>query len=164
MADRLSEYPYAPPGQGSQRHREVRPGEFAPEVVLASPAGGGSGLPGVATTASLVDLPEHNLLSASSSGSMDVSQFRQLFVVADVTALVGGVTPTVAFFLEREYVPGKWTALYSPSALTGAGRISQSIGGGLETARSIGRTIRLRWTVSGAPTTATADLHIEAKS
>lgn len=146
------------------RLRDIGGGFFAPEVVIAPPIGGGGGAPSVATTAALVDLPGFNLLSVSSSGSLDVAQFRQLFVVADVTALAGGVTPTVAFFLEREYVPGKFTALYSPSALTGTGRISQSIGSGLETARSIGRTVRLRWTVSGGPTTATADLHIEAKS
>jgi hypothetical protein len=146
------------------RMRDLGGGFFAPEVVIASPAGGGSGVPSTASTAELLAVPTQDLLAAADSGVVNVQAYRELFVVAEVTALSGGVGPSVAFVLEREYLPGLWTTLFAPAALTGAGAISRSIGPGQETARSIGRTVRLRWTVSGGATTATGRLYIAAKS
>jgi hypothetical protein len=147
-----------------RRMRDLGGGFFAPEVVVASPVGGGGGVPSVATTAELLAVTDQNLLGATATDALNVQAYRELFVVADVTALSGGVGPSVAFAVEREYLPGRWRALFAPAALTGAGGISQSIGVGLETARSIGRFVRLSWTVTGGATTATARLYIAAKS
>jgi hypothetical protein len=146
-----------------RRMRYLGGGFYAPEVVIATPEDGG-GLTTLAATAELLAVPTQDLLATTDSGSLNVELYRELFVVADVTALSGGVGPSVAFSLEREYLPGRWRALYEPAALTGAGAIAQSVGAGQETPRSIGRKVRLRWNVSGGATTATARLYIAAKS
>lgn len=117
-----------------------------------------------AVTTDLIVTAAMDLLAAADTGPVDVSVLRELHVYARVTTLTGGVSPSVAFVLEREETPNVWAEVYAPAALTGAGAFSRSIGAGLETAQSLGRRVRLRWTISGAPTAAVADVVIIGKS
>jgi len=76
--------------------------------------------------------------------------------IAKLTALAGGTTPTVTFNWQTSRNNVNWYTFASSSALSAAGTevyVTHAV---------IMKYARISWTVTGGPTTATADLVISA--
>src|SRR5437870_1846961 len=85
-------------------------------------------------------------------GPFDMRQFRSVALDINVTVLAAD---SITFFFERQGAAGDWYPIYSPTALTAAGTITQAIGPALATNTLIGTNCRIRWVMTGATKTAT---------
>lgn len=101
-----------------------------------------------------------NVAAAGNTADFDTKYFERVAVDIQLATLTGGTAPAVTFIVERKDANGNYITLFSFTALTAVGFTSQDIGPGLQTNKMVGSAIRLRWTVTGAPATATANLSI----
>ena len=84
--------------------------------------------------------------TTGNSGDLAASACCELAVDLNVSAVSG----SVQFVLERKGVDGVYYPVWTSASVTSPGIASTTVGSGLETAKSFGHTIRLRWTVSGS--------------
>ena len=94
------------------------------------------------------------------SGDIEVSAVKRLFLGVNLATLTGGAAPTVQFFVENKDEFGNYYPLFTGVALSAVGLQSASIGPGLSTNAMIARYVRVRWVVTGAPATATAQISL----
>lgn len=80
-----------------------------------------------------------------------------------VTALTGGVSPTVTFKVSRVEPDGVLYSVYSPAAISAAGTFSQSIGPGEQTNVDLGDQFQLDMVLTGGPTSITFSATIKGK-
>ena len=90
-----------------------------------------------------------------SSGSINVSDYRELAIDFNVTALTGGTSPTVTFKISRFGADGVLYQIVSATALNAAGTISYDIGAGLSTNKSFINLVQIDMVVTGTPTSIT---------
>ena len=91
------------------------------------------------------------ITASGTSGPLEMGPLTTLAADVDCTAVAGGGTATV--FIEREGADGIWYPIWSPTAISGAGITSTSIGPGCATAAVLTSTIRFRWVISGTSVT-----------
>ena len=80
-----------------------------------------------------------------------------------VTALTGGVSPTVTFKVSRVGADGVLYSVYNPAAISAAGNFSQSIGPGEQTNADLGALFQIDMVLTGAPTSITFSGSVEGK-
>jgi hypothetical protein len=100
-----------------------------------------------------------------SSGPLTLPNYNGLVVDLDVsvTALTGGTSPTVTFKVSRVEPDGVLYQVYQPTALSAAGVFSQSIGPGEQTAVDLGSQVQIDMVLTGAPTSITFSLTMQAR-
>lgn len=100
-----------------------------------------------------------------SSGQITLPILNDLVLDLDinVTALTGGTSPTVKFTVSRVGADGVLYVLYNPTALSSAGTFMQSIGVGAQTNADPGASIQIDMVVTGAPTSITFSLSLQAR-
>ncbi len=86
-----------------------------------------------------------------------------LAVDVNVTA-VGGTSPTLALFLERQGADGIWYSIWAPAAVTAAGAVSTSVGPGCATPASLTGMLRLRWQLGGTTPSFTFSASVVARA
>lgn len=109
-------------------------------------------------TRSIVALAAQSVAASGNTADIKVDSFDRIAVDINLKTLVGGVSPSVTFSIQRKDSLGNYTTIHSGTALTAVGLYSRDIGPGLETTKLPGQVIRIAWIVSGAPTSATADI------
>jgi hypothetical protein len=122
----------------------------------------------------LKDVDVHT--SGQVTSDIDVRPLVGLTVDCNLKTLVGGTAPTVQFCIDRkhEYKDNTgqtittWVQIDSPAAISvvstpPTGLVSIPIGPGMTNAVPTGRIIRVRWIVTGAPSSATADILIQGE-
>src|SRR5690349_14156436 len=110
--------------------------------------------------AAAVDVKTDN----GNTAAFDVSAYERLKMYFNLTALSGGTTPSVRFVYQEADDYGVWYDITNVAfaALTTPGKQPQSIGPGTGYSDMVGKSARIRWTVTGAPTTATATITVIA--
>jgi hypothetical protein len=98
--------------------------------------------------ADLLTLTSADYTTSGVTDPIAVGPLTTLAVDVDVTA-ASGTSPSLALFIERQGTDGNWYPIWSPTAVTAAGVVSDSIGPGCSTAAVITSTIRFRWAVTG---------------
>ncbi len=99
------------------------------------------------------------------SGPIDTTRVSMVAFDLNVTALTGGTSPTVTFFVERQGADSNWYQVLSTSGITGALTVSVDISPGLTGTYSappgsaqqhavLSKAARVRWLFGGtvAPT------------
>lgn len=99
------------------------------------------------------------------SGAIDTTRISYAGLDINVTAITGGTSPTITFFVERQGGDGNWYQVLSTSGITGALTVSVDISPGLTGAYAappgsaqqhavFTKTARVRWAFGGsvAPT------------
>lgn len=111
-------------------------------------------------SASGVDVKTTN----GTTAAFDVSAYERLKMYFNLTALAGGTTPTVRFWYQEQDDYGQWydDAQVAFADLSAPGKQVQSVGPGTAYSEMLGKAGRIRWTVVGAPTTATATITVIA--
>lgn len=100
---------------------------------------------------------------------IDVQSVQQISVVALITALSGGTAPAVTFMVDRKELDGSYTQIGAGSAINGQSGSPNTnitkleVGPGLPINVMLPKTIRIRWGVTGAPTTATGTFMITGR-
>lgn len=94
--------------------------------------------------------------TSGDSGPLEVGPLTTLAADVNCTAVAGGGTATV--FVDRLGADGVWYPIWSPTAISGAGNTSTSIGPGCATAAVVTSTIRFRWVISGTSVTFSVSL------
>lgn len=104
-------------------------------------------------------------LATYSSGPVTLPNYNDLVLDIDisVTALTGGVSPTVTFKVSRVEPDGVLYQVWQPTALSAAGTFSQSIGLGYQTAVDLGSAFQIDMVLTGAPTSITFSLNAKAR-
>ena len=90
-------------------------------------------------------------------------QIQVLAVDINVTALTGGVSPTVTFKLSRVGADGVLYQVWLPTALSAPGVLSTTIGPGCVVNADLGDLFQLDMVVTGAPTSITFSASLKAK-
>lgn len=111
------------------------------------------------------NLVEHVLTAVDVKTSLQASEWLDLGDAAgegaefhlELKTLAGGTTPTVAFDIEHSANKSTVTTLKGDLAALNAVGVQQFI-----TAGPVHRFVRYQWTVTGAPTGATADFLVRA--
>ena len=98
--------------------------------------------------ATLLNQASAVLTANVNSADFNVAAFKELAIVANVTALTG-TNPTIQFFIDRKGVDGIYYQIWNSASINATGTASDSIGPGLNKAQSIGSTIRFRWVIGG---------------
>jgi len=89
--------------------------------------------------------------------TLDVRNIEAVAIDCTLSGLAGGATPSVQFFLDRLVADGTtWVQIANPAAITTNGTVTILVGPGLPINSITGRTLRVRCTTTGAPTTANA--------
>lgn len=96
----------------------------------------------------IVGLASITYIANGNTPPFNTGGMSELLVDINVTS-VRGVTPSMAFFLDRLGADGLWYPAYSPTALTAPGVISTTFGPGMATNQGFSAQSRLRWTVGG---------------
>lgn len=110
-----------------------------------------------------------NLPSAAratyTSGPLALPNYNNMVLDFDfnVTALTGGVSPTVTFKISRVGVDSVLYSVYSPAAISAAGVFSQSIGPGYQTAVDLGAQFQIDMVLTGGPTSITFSASVQAR-
>src|SRR6185312_5210940 len=102
----------------------------------------------------IVGLASTTYMANNNTPSFNTQGLSELLIDINVTS-VRGVTPSMAWFLDRQGADGLWYPCYSPTALTAAGVISTTLGPGQATNQGFSNRARLRWTVAGTATNTT---------
>lgn len=111
----------------------------------------------------IFDVSAQNVNANGNTSAFNVAPYEGLKFYVNLTALSGGTSPTVQFFYQESDDYGTFYDVNSLStALAAAGTNNTSIGKGLKLPDMVGKTGRVRWAVTGAPTTATATVTIVA--
>lgn len=84
--------------------------------------------------------------ASGDSGWLPTSILKEIAVDVNLTS-VRGASPSIAFFVDRQGEDQIGYPVYSPTALTAAGTVSQGIGDGAQTNAPLGPYTRLRWTI-----------------
>lgn len=100
--------------------------------------------------------------ASGASASLAVSQYRELAVDVNVTAL-SGTTPTIQYFVDRLGADGNFYTVWSSASITATGTASTSIGAGCATNAAFGTAVRLRWTVGGTTPSVTFSASLVGK-
>jgi hypothetical protein len=90
------------------------------------------------------------------AGDVDVSEFTGISIDCAVTALSGGTAPGITFAIDRKNPDGTYFQLIVGTNQTGIAGLFPSkfsLGPGMATPGIVGKIIRVRWVVTGAPTT-----------
>ncbi len=98
----------------------------------------------------IINIQSETVITDGDSGWQPSGAVERLAVDLDVASLRGASTPGITFFVDREGQDGNGYPMYSPSEITSAGTLSQSIGPGLQTAILPSASTRLRWTLQGS--------------
>lgn len=138
-------------------------GIFAPEVAVSAPTS--RPLPvNQAGKTILSSVAANVAVDQGTTANIDTTLVEEIAVDLFLATLTGGTAPTVQFFYERQApAGGRWVTLWTSGVLSASGMVSTSIGAAMPTNASIGSIGRIRWTVTGAPASATADLSITGK-
>jgi hypothetical protein len=99
------------------------------------------------------------------AGDIRIEAFTGVTLIGKLTVLSGGTTPSVAYAIDYKLSDGTYVQAGTSAAFTAistavANYALISIGPGLLLPHVSGVIIRVRWTVVGAPTTATGDFHL----
>ena len=94
--------------------------------------------------------------TSGDSGPLQVGPLTTLAADVDCTTTAGGGTVTV--FVERLGADNVWYPIWSPTAISGAGATSTSIGPGCATAAVLTGIIRFRWAITGTSVTFSVSL------
>lgn len=89
------------------------------------------------------------ITGSGNSGALNASSYRELDVDINITAVSGGASPSIQFFVDRQGADGNWYVIWTGAVHSAAGSESDSIGAGLSKPVAFGSTIRVRWAVTG---------------
>lgn len=96
-----------------------------------------------------------------------VGTYHELSVDLTLTSFTGGTTPGITIVTSRKGADGVYYAIDSPTAITAAGVISRSVGGGLGPSggpfTGFGDVLRVQVVITGAPTAASWSASVTAK-
>ena len=107
------------------------------------------------------DLGAQSVNATGNSNAFDVFPYESLSFFVNLTALSGGTTPSVQFTYQEVDDYGVWYDVTNlGSALTAIGTARTSVGEGAKVNEAIGKSGRIKWTVTGGPTTATANITV----
>lgn len=102
--------------------------------------------------------------STYSSGLLSVDSYDMLAVDISVTAITGGVLPTVAFRLSRLGADGILYPIFTTTAISVAGILPPiSLGPGSTNSNMFGDNIQLDMITTGGPTSVTFSASIKGK-
>jgi hypothetical protein len=99
--------------------------------------------------------------ASGDSGDLAVGAVSQLALDLTVSAL--DPAASVVFELRRKAADGLYYAVWTSDAVSSAGTVSRSVGAGLESAQSFGRTAKLVWTITGGTAGVTFSGGIDGK-
>lgn len=102
------------------------------------------------------------LVATGNSGDLSIAECESISIDLNATA-VTGTTPSLTLSWQRKGLDGVYYTLWTATALTAAGSVSQSIGHGMETNKGPGLTGRLVWTITGTTPSFTATISITGK-
>jgi hypothetical protein len=119
---------------------------------------GGASLPALTAPQKLAS-GTHNT-NAGGTAPLDLSPYRSLLLLVSLATLSGGSSPSIQFglnFLDDTTPTAESFPVWSPSALTAAGKSVAAIGPGCTNAGSVAMALgpngAFFWTVAGGPTT-----------
>ena len=93
--------------------------------------------------------------ASGQSSSFDTAALEDASWIAGLTTLAGGTAPTVTVQWEHSYDGVSWYAVAAEAPLAAAG-FKQRL-----TRENLMRYLRVSWTTTGSPTTATLEIRIQ---
>lgn len=122
-----------------------------------------NGLPTQSAATTLLVVPSAAYTSANTGTAFSTSNITYLAVDMNVTALTGGTSPAVNFFLQRLGADGVWYLVSSLPAISTVSTVTFDVGPGFAstglpngTQHAVFTTqARFGWTFTGAPTSVT---------
>jgi hypothetical protein len=110
-----------------------------------------------------VQINQRDVGNSFSTGQLSGSAWSDLAIDFTVYSITGGVSPTVTFLVSRVGLDGQLYQLEKATALSGAGKISYSIGAGLD-GKSFGGLFQVDMVTTGNPTNVNISGSIYRKS
>ncbi|MEK6799847.1 MAG: hypothetical protein AABZ12_12850 [Planctomycetota bacterium] len=123
------------------------------QVITETP-GPSSNLPPVRTS---IEAAVAVTAASGQSASFDTYPSKDVALVAELTALAGGTSPTVTFSWQHSADGTTWYAAATEAALSAAGVKQRT------TRDNLMRYLRVGWATTGTPTTATATFTMQAR-
>jgi hypothetical protein len=105
-------------------------------------------------------------VTPQNSPDLPVGQYHELSVDLTLTSFTGGASPSINVLTKRKGADGVYYTVDTPTAITAAGPISRSIGGGLgisSTFTGFGDVVQVSVVITGAPTAASWSVSVTAK-
>jgi len=103
------------------------------------------------------------------SVTIDTQAFTQVSISVYLNSLSGGATPGITFAVDKVELDGRFTQVAAGSAVTAASASPNTnitkleVGPGLPVNIVLPKSIRIRWVVTGGPTTAVADIMVTGR-
>lgn len=107
-------------------------------------------------------LPSGAITSNGNSSDLNVANYSELLIDANITA-VAGTTPTLQLFIDRKAADGNYYPIWNSPSITATGQASDSIGAGLNKAQSFAGTVRVRWVLGGTTPSFTLSISLIGK-
>jgi hypothetical protein len=117
----------------------------------------------VPTTGVVLNLPSA-ARATYSSGLLNVDSYNMLAIDFSITAITGGLVPTVSFRISRQGVDGVLYPIFTTTAVSVIGLIPPiSFGPGSSNAQMFGDQVQVDMITTGSPTSVTFSASIKGK-